>query len=189
MAKQPTTKNPAPTDAPKPDSPAPKATSRRPEDAPHVVRKVFILVHTTGGNRAALADVPLHEVPLLRKKIPALGGNELKVLGEWPATADRIRGLNATQLREEYEVLRDRYTYDKPGGREGDQVDLMMDVYGPLNQGRLVTVMRRLEKAWVEMERGLEDGKQPTEEQIEEILALAEPEHDFETIPADGFAS
>lgn len=161
--------------------------SDRPEDAPHVVRKVFILVESRNGNRSALKDVALHEVPLLRRKVPATGGTELKVLGEWPTTAERVRGLTAVQLREEYETLRDRYTYDKPGGREGDIVDLMMDIYGPLNQGRLVAVMRRLEKAWREMLSEVEAGELPTEEQIEDVLKLAEPENDF--VPLDEAAS
>lgn len=157
----------------------PVRRSDRPEDAPIVVRKVFILVTSDNGNRSSLADVPLHEVPLLRKKVPGTGGSELKVLGEWPPTAERFRGLTAAQLRDEYETLRTRYTYDKPGGREGESVDLMMDFYGPFNQRRLYDVMRRLEKAWREMMRDVADGDQPTPEQIEEVLALAQPEGDM----------
>lgn len=144
-----------------------------------VAVKVFILAQTTG-ERSAISDVPLHEVILLRRKVPHLGGNKVDLVGEWPSTADRTRGLTVAEVRDEFEKLRNRYTYDKPGGQDGDQVDLVMDVYGP-NPRRLVEVMRRTHAAWQKLEATLGD-KEPTPEQLEELVALAEPDADYEAI-------
>jgi len=140
---------------------------------------VFILAQTTG-ERAAITDVPIHEVILLRRKVPHLGGNKVDLVGEWPSTAERTRGLTIAEVRDEYEKLKNRYTYDKPGGQEGDQVDLVMDVYGP-NPRRMVEVMRRVHAAWKKLAEQLGD-KEPTPEQLEELVALAEPDADYETI-------
>lgn len=170
---------PADTAAPTtPDAKRPVRREGTSGEAPVIARKVFILAHTSG-ERAALADVALHEIPLLRRKIPLLGGNDLKVLGEWPENVDRVRNLTSEMVREEYTTLENRYTFDKPGGREGEQVNLLGDVYGPLTSGRLIAVMRRLEVAWRKMMAQVPEGEEPTEDAIEDVLKLAEPEHDF----------
>ncbi|MFW6340821.1 MAG: hypothetical protein ACOC0Q_08135 [Wenzhouxiangella sp.] len=142
-----------------------------------LVHKIWVTV-VTDGDRPAMETLGLHEVVLARRKLQ-MHSCSLRLMGEWPEAVERLQPLGAADLTEEYARLQARYTYDRPDGREGETVDLVMDVYGPAHQRRLLTVMRRIEEAWREMEATLEEDQEPPEEYLRAIADLADPDSDF----------
>lgn len=179
-------KQPAKITTAKPST-APAPTPARRRLGPNDTAAFKVYTHAqTSGERAALAVVPLHEMPLLRRKVTALGGNNVELVTEWPDHVMRIQPVSLAQLNDEYARLVEVYTYDAPSGKaDGEQINLMMDFYGPAHQGRLLAVMRRLEDAFRAKMEELGPGKLPSKEDLEEIVALAEPDHDFSMIPFD----
>lgn len=171
---------------------APTTIIEKPQDrdavaSPRVIaRQVFVHVESTA-KRGGLDVVALHRIPLLRRKLQVDG--EVRLIGEWPDNTDRRRDMDGIALREEYRRMQGEYIYETGNpedGRRGDMVDLVTDFYGAPTSGRLVAVMRKLESAWTKLEAHLAKTgeKFPTPQQIEEVLALAAPENDFE----DGIA-
>lgn len=157
--------------------PAPAQDAARDADAapqgPVVARKVFIHAFSSGP-RASLEAVPLHEIPLMKRKLEVFG--ELLTLSEdWPDFVPHEREVTALGLREEHTRLREKYTFK---GNDGQQYDLVQDVYGPAHQGRLVAVMRRQAKAWGEAVRAAGTESLPIDV-LKELVQLADPEADF----------
>lgn len=141
------------------------------EELPKVAHRVFINAFTSG-QRASMDAFPVHEIPLLRRKVEAFG--ETLTLGlDWPEYVPRERGLTAPQMREEYTRLKDKYTFL---GNDGQPYDLVTDVYGSQVQGRLFQVMRKQERAWRELSK---KGSPLTLEDWNDIVKIADPESDF----------
>lgn len=142
-----------------------------------MARKVWIHAESTA-KLGGLTVVGLHEIPLLKKKLVHDG--EVRLIGEWPEGTSRYRDMSASDVMEEYNRMRDAYLYEDPNATPGSNavVDLVADFYGPPSQSRLVSVMRRIEKAFREMVERLGD-ETPTPADLEELVALAEPEADF----------
>ena len=155
-----------------------RAARGRPAADQPVAAAVFATV-TTSGPRGKLNLVALHEIPLLRRKLQLQAGDSVELLGQWPAHVDRIRARTAAALNDEYARLLGLYRFEKPDGREGEVTDLVMDLYGPAHQGRLVAVMRRQEEAWRTLADELGLDGEPSAEQLEALVALAEPEADY----------
>jgi hypothetical protein len=157
--------------------------SKDAEASPRVIaRQVFVHVESTA-KRGGLDVVALHRIPLLRNKLRVDG--EVRLIGEWPENTDRRRDMDAVGLRDEYRRMQEMFIYetgDPEEGRRGDVVDLVTDFYGAPTSGRLVAVMRKLESAWAKLEAHLArtGEKFPTPQQMEEVLAVAAPENDFE---------
>jgi hypothetical protein len=153
-----------------------------------IARQVCVHIESTA-KRGGLDVVALHRIPLLRRKLSVDG--EVRLIGEWPDNTDRRRSLDALGMQEEYRRMQELFVYETGNpedGRRGDMVDLVTDFYGAPTSGRLVAVMRKLDAAWTALEQQLAKTgeKFPTPQQMEEIVALASPEHDFEDgIPYD----
>lgn len=148
------------------------------QDLPIVCSSTYALVST--GPRGKLDAIPLHEVPLLRRKLqlqePA--AETPRVLAEFPEHLDRVRGKNLVQLREEYARLVERYSFDKPNSNNGEQVNLVADFYGS-NLTNLRTAMIRLEQGYQQIHADLGPEDQMSDEQMEELVALADPDFDL----------
>lgn len=166
--------------------PAPATETEHAPPASGRIIATAIYIHIVSTAKLGGLDVfALHRIPLLRKKLSIDG--EVKLLGEWPEGTSRRRQLDGAGLHDEYRRMRELFVYENSteDGRRGDTVDLLSDFYGPPTSGRLVSVMRRMEQAWNELEKRLAQTgqKAPTEEDLEAILELAEPERDFDAIP------
>lgn len=166
----------APKSKPAPET-KPAAIQADSEDAaptgPVVARKVYIHAFSSGP-RASLEAVPLHEIPLMKRKLEVFG-EHLTISADWPDFVPHEREVTALGLREEHTRLREKYTFK---GNDGQQYDLVQDVYGPAHQGRLVAVMRRQAKAWGEAVRAAGTESLPIEV-LQELVQLADPEADF----------
>lgn len=166
----------APPAAPKEQAPRPSA-ARLPGESPVIARKVWIHVESTA-KLGGLAVVGLHEVPLMRKKLAVDG--EVRLIGEWPEATPRRRDMRAADLSQEYNRLREVYTYEDPNAAPGANqlIDVVADLYGPPAQSRLVAVLRRIDAGFAELEAKLGD-EIPTPAQLEDIVALTSHEADF----------
>lgn len=145
-------------------------------DSPVVCEGVFAEVDT--GPRGKVDLLFLHEVPLLRRKLSAQnpGGDSPRVFPGFPEAVERIRPFTAERMIEEYARLEGRYVFDKPGGREGEQLDLLTDFYGSRHNNRLAEVMRILAAGWRQISADLIDEVETiSEEQIDELLRLVDP--------------
>lgn len=152
---------------------------------PIIASVVFAIVST--GAKGKIDIVPLHEVPLLRRKIalqePA--SETPKVLAEYPSHLDRVRGKTMLDLRSEYARLIDRYKFEKPNGREGEEVNLVADFYGT-GLGQLRATMLRIEQGWKQIKAGVGEDQEPSDEQLEELVTLADPDFELSGGTGDG---
>lgn len=146
---------------------------------PVVASEIFAIVTT--GYKGQIDIVPLHEVPLLRRKrqLQQPGGEVAKVLAEYPEHLDRVRKLTAPQLRDTYARLKERYEFDKPGGKEGETVDLVAQFYG-IGLRNLQSTMRRLEAGYRQIMDSLAADEVMSDEQLEELVRFADPDFDIE---------
>jgi hypothetical protein len=147
-----------------------------PRNNPAVTSVVFAVVST--GARGKVDMVGLHEIPLLRRKLRMQDpSSELpKIMAEWPEGLSRSRPKTAIDLRAEYERLKGLYEFDKPNGRDGETVNVLADIYGT-NLRQMVDAMRRIEQGWKQIESELQDDQQISDEQMEELVTLADPDY------------
>jgi hypothetical protein len=149
------------------------------KDEPTVCASTYAIVST--GQRGKIDTIPLHEVPLLRRKIqlqePA--AETPKVLAEFPEHLDRYRPKKMADLRAEHARLVERYTFDKPASNNGEQINLVADFYGS-NLTNLRNAMVRLEQGMRQIAGALKDDEALSDEQMEELVALAcDPDFDL----------
>lgn len=148
------------------------------QQLPTVCSALYAIVST--GARGKIDAIPLHEVPLLRRKIqlqePA--AETPRVLAEFPEHLDRLRPKTLVQLREEYARLVERYSFDKPNSNNGEQVNLVADFYGG-GLANLRTAMIRLEQGFRQITGDLGPEDQLSDEQMEELVAVADPDFDL----------
>ncbi len=163
------------------------ATATLDEDAPaapqqpavrHVAHSVFVVACSTG-KRGAQDDVPMHEVPLLRRMLKA-GGEDL-VLARLSDPGIRVRGESMESVTEIYQRLRVKYTFVPEGGKEGDEIDLVGSVYGNEREGlrSLAITMRALKKAY-DVHEAAFNRKAPSVEDLEDLIAKNGPEKTLE---------
>jgi hypothetical protein len=150
-----------------------------PDTLPVIATKVYCNV-ISSGPRASLLAMPLHEIPLARRKLEILREG-LKIDPSWPEGMDRHRGMTAPDLASEYERLRRTYVF-ADGDDEQRKFDLVSDLYGRPHEGRLVAIIRRMHAAYEKLRvehRDDEDGEPWPEAEWESIVRLAAPEQDF----------
>jgi hypothetical protein len=176
MARPPKNADPA---TPTTQTARPKANA---EGAPYIARAVLIHIESTA-KLGGLDVVALHRIPLLRQKLAVDG--EVRLIGEWPDGLDRRKDMTAADVAAEHRRMCEIFVYERNSGedgRRGDVVDLVTDFYGPPASSRLVPVMRKLDQAFAQLEAELvrTGAKFPTPAQLEDVLALAGTEHDFD---------
>ena len=166
-------------------SPKRKAVAPELQNLPPIVHRVYAIVST--GEKGKIDIVALHELPLLRRKIALEGpGSPMPVaLAEYPPQLDRMRVLTVNDLREESKRLEEKYLIDKPGGQNGEQVNLLADFYGTGLRG-LLEAMRRLEAGFRQIQKSLGEDEAISDEQIEELARLADPDADLDGLGLDG---
>lgn len=146
---------------------------------PVVCSSIYALVST--GARGKLDAIPLHEVPLLMRKLrlqePA--GETPRVMAEFPEHRDRRKPLTMPQLRAEYARLVDRYSFDKPGSHNGETTNLVADFYGN-GLGVLRSSMLRLEAGLRQIRQDLGEDETISDEQMQELVKLADEEFDMD---------
>lgn len=147
------------------------------DSAPKVATEVFVHAESTGPT-GAIEPFPLHEIPLLKRKLE-IQGSDMRLSSDWPEFAPRERSITGAELKALYDRLRARYTFK---GNDEQVYDLVMDFYGPLHQGRLLKVMRAQHAAWRKASAAAH-GEPLTIEALAELAELANPEAD--TIDAD----
>jgi hypothetical protein len=152
---------------------------------PTLVSRVYALVST--GEKGKIDIVALHELPLLRRKIAleAPGSPMPEAMAEYPPHLDRLRALTVNDLREEHKRLGEKYLIDKPGGQNGEQVNLLTDFYGNGLRG-LRDAMLRLEAGYRQIQDSLGEDEAVSDEQIEELARLADPDADLDGLGLDG---
>lgn len=188
MAKAPNVLQPKNVEPKATSSPAPitrKAKADRVVDpgAP-VATKVFIHVVSSGA-RGSLALIPLHEVPLLRRKLQAFG-ESLQLLGEYPEHLPRERPVMRAELQTEYDRLTSIYVFTPPDSN--DPVNLVVDLFGPFQGGRyLVEAMNAVHEPWLSLEKHCtaEDRDPTPEELLDVISAIDASASTSDTIEAD----
>lgn len=149
------------------------------DHSPLVTSKVYIHAFSSG-SCASLEAVPLHEVPLMRRKLETFG-ESLTVSTDWPDFVPRERTVTAAQLREEHNRLQEKYRFK---GNDGQDYDLVQDLYGPAHQGRLVAVMRKQAAAWKKAVQ--ESGSDNLDiETINDLVLIADPESDYIDSPIE----
>ncbi len=141
---------------------------------PVIAMKVYCNVYSTGP-RASLVAMPLHEIPLARKKIEVLG-QELHIDPSWPEGMARERPMTAADMVNEFERLRLIYVFSN-GDAETSKYDLLSDMYGRLNSGALKGAIRRQYDAWKKLAG---KGDDLTEAMFEDLAALAFGEESLE---------
>ena len=156
--------------------PRQRKMTESPRENPVLVSVVYAVVST--GSRGKVDMIGLHEIPLLRRKLRLQDpSSELpKIMAEWPEYHARTRPKTAADLRLEYDRLKGLYEFDKPNGREGETVNLLADVYGT-NLRQLLEAMKRIEKGWKQIEGDLQADQQISDEQMEELVTLADPDY------------
>lgn len=154
---------------------------------PIVTAKVYVLaaIKTRGGK---INHFPLHEIPLLRRKVRMqMPGSSVEVLAEWPdVPMPRERFLNAQQLRDEYDRLVGWYKFTRPGGRDSDEVNLVSDLYGN-GLGGLRDAMTRLYRGWKQIQSSLGVDEQLSDEQMDELVKLADPDFELDMTSVNPF--
>ena len=134
---------------------------------------VYVLCHSNGV-RGALDMRPLHELLLLRRKLEAFGG-ELTIKVEYPEDSSRERPLTPPGLRAMYDRLTKEYSFK---GNNDQDYNLVMDVFGPPSQRRLIEVIRQTHKEYIAL---LKRGKPITVDDLIQLAAIADPEQSIET--------
>lgn len=160
-------------------APTPSTASKPPSDC--IARPVLIHIESTA-KLGGLDVCYLHRVPLMRRKLAVDG--EVRLIGEWPDGLDRRKEWTARDVADEYRRMTELFVYERNSGedgRRGDIVDLLTDFYGPIANSRLVPVIRKIDRAFAALEKHLLaiGEKFPTPQQLEEVIALTAPEHDF----------
>ena len=147
-------------------------------DLPKICASVYVLVST--GSKGKLDTLPLHEIPLLRRKIllQEPSSEVPKVLAEFPEHLDRLRPKTAPELREEYQRLSDRYVFEKPNSNNGEMVNLLADFYGNGLAG-MRSAMLRLEQGYRQIKSALGPDEVISDDQMEELAAIADPDFDI----------
>jgi hypothetical protein len=166
-------------------SPKRKTVAPELQNLPTIVHRVYAIVST--GEKGKIDIVALHELPLLRRKIALEGpGSPMPVaLAEYPPHLDRMRALTVNDLRDEGKRLEEKYLIDKPGGQNGEQVNLLADFYGTGLRG-LRDAMRRLEAGYRQIQASIGEDEAISDEQIEELARLADPDADLDGLGLDG---
>jgi len=145
----------------------------------HVAHSVFVVVNSTG-KRGGQTDVPMHEVPLLRRKLKALG-EDLNVI-RLSDEHIRVRGETMESVQAIYGRLRGLYTFLPEGHKEGDEVDLVSSIYGNERDGlkSLAITMRALHRGYETLSSTLKRGKGPTVEDLDHVIHANGPEKTLE---------
>lgn len=139
--------------------------------------KVFANVNTTG-RHASMTSVPIHEIPLMQKKLQLVGEN-LEILADWPAHQLREVALTKTEVLDERVRLERHYIF---APRESEHADLVADFYGSGNK-RLVEVMRRIHERFVEIEKKRqEQGIALTAGDLQELARIVDPDSDIDPL-------
>lgn len=129
-----------------------------PEQAPVIATAVFVEV-ATGGKRPGQDLVPLHEIPLLERKVRASNSSiESITLSSSHAPGRKnptrpqalTRGLTLAEIEELFVRLNQRYTFLPEGAKEGDEINVVETVYGTGKDGvkALAITMRKLAAAF-----------------------------------------
>lgn len=169
-------KAPAAAPAPAVDAAGPAlATLDRDADGQRFTGVIVFTHVVTTGKMGCLTHCPLHEVPLMRRKLEAMG-QTCTIEQEWPKDRPRERGISNAYLAEEYARLQARYRFKANSGAE---VDAMADIYGPAHNGRLIAVIRKMHLAYVAAVRKAGGDVNLRAEDLEKIAQLAMPEGDF----------
>lgn len=155
-----------------------------PDTAPVVAIKIYCNAYSTGP-RGSLLAMPLHEIPLARRKVVLLG-QELKIDPSWPKGGlERAKGMTGADLANEYSRLREHYVFTM-GDDQVNKYDLVSELYGQPHERRLIAIIRRMHAAYEKLRVAhQDDGEKPwQEDEWEGLVALAEPEQDFIHTPA-----
>jgi hypothetical protein len=111
---------------------------------------------STGGRRPGQEPVPLHEIPLLERKVRSMQASiEAICLSKVHAPERRResapvahkRGHTLQEIEDLFAVLQRKYTFLPEGAKEGDEVHLVDSIYGTGKEGlkALAITMRRLD--------------------------------------------
>lgn len=176
MAKSPIVPKNVDPKALQPAAPAARKASADRNAAPPVPVATKVFIHAvSSGPRGALAAVPLHEIPLLRRKLQAFG-ESLTLVGEWPKNHPRERPLMRADLEDEYKRLQEAYVFTPPDS--SDKVDLVADFFGPFQGGRhLIEVLSLLNSEWQKLAAHcLDEERDPTSDEMADVLAAADPQ-------------
>jgi hypothetical protein len=156
-----------------------------------IAHSVFVEV-ATGGKRPAQELIALHEIPLLERKLRAMQSsitsiglsqnlspkveNHKQVLSKPQATIREHIGIG--EVEEIFQRLSGRYRFLPEGAREGDEVDLVEQVYGIGTNGvkALAITMRKLHAGYVELVKNLPDEQEaPTEDELKDLIDRCGP--------------
>lgn len=157
---------------------------RAAQELPEIARSVFVMVST--GARGKIDFVPVHEVPLLRRKIAAIepAAEKPTILADWPGDhLPRTRGLTRVGVEAEITRLRALYVIDKPNGRDGEVLDLIAETYGTgqAMKRQLLQSMAQVHAGWLEISGSLGQDEAVSDEQVTELVGLADPDWDAAT--------
>lgn len=151
---------------------------------PVIAHKVYALVTT--GLKGKIDHIPLHEIPLLRRKLFMQDGVSEKplVLAEWQDIAlERARPMTSIDVREEYKRLLGIYKFEKPGS-DGEEINVLAEFYGTKIR-ELVDVMNRLYRGYKQLNRDLAANETLSDEQLEELVNLADPDFEYDFVNND----
>ena len=151
---------------------------------------IFVEV-ATGGKRPAQELIALHEIPLLERKLRSMASS-VERIGLPRYQTPKVEGLKQIVSKAEavihehslYEVdgifsrLCGRYRFLPEGAREGDEIDLVEQVYGTGTNGlkQLAITMRKLHAGYVKMIKELPDDQEaPDEADLKDLIDRCGP--------------
>lgn len=162
----------APAPAPEEDPSPPEAVMEE-GDEDQVDQPCKVLCHVSAvGERGAMKLYPLHEVPLMRRKLQAEANQRIELETDWPEGLARERQFRRGELYFEYHRLHDYYEVE---GERGQIRNLVDEVYGTFQAGGLLAAVDAMYAKYLEVSQEKDD-TELTVEDLMRILAAGDPE-------------
>lgn len=133
---------------------------------PYITAVVNVAVETTVRSGTS-GSCPIHEIPLMEKRLAMNGGETLRIVLDWPTNIRRVVPLTREQVNAEVERLLTKYTFQVG---EGDVTNLVDQIYGTPAEAGVMKALKRIYEGLQKL-----DLDELTVDQLWGLVRLANP--------------